>query len=103
MSEFKSLPKANARIAELIAVIAEKDSRIADLKTYVDDLTKGRAELDRRMVQQARDLQQARDETRAAIESQHQAEMTFARAAGYIAATKGEPFAEPQQALGWQP
>lgn len=103
MMAFKSLPKANAKIEELGALLAEKDKRILDLRGYVDDINKAKNDLDRRLAIQAKELEQARKEMQTAQEAHRLADMAHARAAGYIAATKGEPFEPaPVDNFGWR-
>jgi peptidoglycan hydrolase CwlO-like protein len=91
-----TLPQARHEIERLSITLTAKDNQIASLNQFVDETSKARDNVEKRFLAQSQELAQARKDIAAAYDARLEAQLGFARALGYIAALKGEPFNEDQ-------
>ncbi|WP_031250627.1 hypothetical protein [Mesorhizobium sp. LNHC221B00] len=91
-----SLPKARGEIDKLTALLLAKDERVASLTQYADEVGRARDNVEKRFIAQSQELAQARKEISSAHDARLEAQLGFARALGYIAALKSEPFDSDQ-------
>ena len=94
MTFFKSLPKANARIEELTGDVERLTNRLIDVEKGRDEQKALRDGAEKRFLAQTQELIEARKQIDRLHDARLEAQLGFARAIGYIAALKGDPFPE---------
>ncbi|MBZ9705370.1 hypothetical protein LB543_01330 [Mesorhizobium sp. ESP7-2] len=87
-----TLPQARNQIETMAVMLGERDQRVTDLKAHIESVDKANMDYRTRLSVQSQELERLRKDIGNAYDARLEAQLGFARAIGYIAALKGEPF-----------